>query len=111
MIKMFKENGFLSEEGKKVLQPLHDGLTEVMSSVEVRNLSLQELQTLQANLAKLVGDAVSDKIYVTNYQGTKTETLPGCTGHWWRDEYGSEAFVHDEFTYCPVHDSKTAVKV
>jgi hypothetical protein len=66
MTKVFKDNGFLSEEGKKVLQPLHDGLTEVMTSVEVRNMSVQELQTLQANLAKLVGDAVSGAIFVRN---------------------------------------------
>lgn len=63
---MFKENGFLSEEGKKVMQPLHDGLMEVMSSVEVQSMSVQELQVLQANLAKLVGDAVSGAIYVKN---------------------------------------------
>lgn len=66
MTNMFKENGFLSEEGKKVMQPLHDGLMEVMSSVEVQSMSVQELQVLQANLAKLVGDAVSGAIYVKN---------------------------------------------
>lgn len=32
---------------------------------------------------------------------------PGCTGHYWHDEYGNEAFVHDEYTYCPVHDGKS----
>jgi len=68
MTKMFKENGWLSEEGKKVLQPLHDGLMEVMSSPEVRNMSVQELRTLQANLAKLVGDTMSGAIYVRNKQ-------------------------------------------
>lgn len=69
MSNMFKENGFLSEEGKKVLQPLHDGLMEVMSSPEIREMSVQELQVLQANLAKLVGDAVSGAIFVRNKQG------------------------------------------
>ena len=63
---MFKENGFLSEEGKKVLQPLHDGLMEVMRSVEVSSMSVQELQVLQSNLAKLIGDTVSGAIYVRN---------------------------------------------
>lgn len=29
-----------------------------------------------------------------------------CTGHNWRDEFGNEAFTHDEYTYCPVHDKK-----
>ncbi len=66
MNKMFKENGFLSEDGKKVLQPLHDGLMEVMSSPEVREMSVQELQVLQANLAKLLGDVMSGAIFVKN---------------------------------------------
>lgn len=69
MTKMFKENGWLTEEGKKVLQPLHDGLMEVMSSPEVRAMSVQELQVLQANLAKLIGDTTSGAIFVRNKQG------------------------------------------
>lgn len=68
MNKMFKDNGFLSEDGRKVLQPLYDGLVEVMSSPEVRAMSVQELQTLQANLAKLIGDAMSGAIFVRNKQ-------------------------------------------
>jgi len=68
MSKLFNENSFLSEEGKKVLQPLHDGLMEVMSSPEVRAMSVQELRVLQANLAKLIGDTMSGAIYVRNNQ-------------------------------------------
>ncbi len=66
MTKVFKENGFLTEEGKKVLQPLHDGLMEVIRSPEVQEMTVQELQVLQANLAKLIGDAMSGEIYVRN---------------------------------------------
>ena len=62
MSNMFKENGFFSEEGDKVLHSFHYGLNEIMSTVEVRNMSVQELRVLQANLAKLVGDAVSNAI-------------------------------------------------
>lgn len=69
MTKMFKENGFISEEGKKVLQPLHDGLLEVISSPEVRAMTVQELQVLQANLAKLIGDTMSGQIFARNKQG------------------------------------------
>lgn len=68
MNKMFKDNGFLSEEGKKVLQPLHDGLLEVIASPEVRAMTVQELQVLQANLAKLIGDTMSGQIFVRNQQ-------------------------------------------
>jgi ATP-dependent RNA circularization protein (DNA/RNA ligase family) len=63
---MFQGNGFLSEEGKKVLQPLRDSLKEVMTSADVRSLSVQELHILQANLASLVGTAVSDAIVTKN---------------------------------------------
>lgn len=66
MNKLFKDNGFMSEEGKKVLQPLHDGLYEVIRSPEVQAMSVQELQVLQANLAKLIGDVMSGEIYVRN---------------------------------------------
>jgi len=66
MNKMFKDNGFLSEEGDKVLHSFHYGLTEIMATAEVRAMSVQELHVLQANLAKLVGDAVSNAIFVKN---------------------------------------------
>lgn len=101
MSKLFKENGFLSEEGKRALQPLHDAFMEVMSSPEVRAMSTQQLQMLQSNLAKLVGDTVSDAI-----QSKKTviPAGPACTGFVWKDEYGNEAFIHSEFDFCPVHD-------
>jgi len=62
MTKMFKENGFLSEEGNKVLHSFHYGLTEIMATAEVRNMSVQELQVLQANLASLVGTTISNAI-------------------------------------------------
>lgn len=66
MSKMFKDNGFLSEEGNKVLHSFHYGLDEIMSSTEVRNMSVQELRVLQANLATLVGNAVSNAIQTKN---------------------------------------------
>ena len=62
MSKMFKENGFLSEEGDKVLHSFHYGLNETMSCKEVKAMSVQELQVLQANLASLLGNAFSNAI-------------------------------------------------
>ena len=62
MSKMFKENGFLSEEGNKVLHSFHYGLNETMSRKEVKDMSVQELQVLQANLASLLGNAFSNAI-------------------------------------------------
>ena len=66
MSKMFKDNGFISEEGARVLHSFYYGLGEIMATTEVRNMSVQELQVLQANLASLVGDTISKAIQVKN---------------------------------------------
>jgi hypothetical protein len=63
---MFKENGFLTEEGDKVLHSFHYGVNEAMSCKEVQAMSVQELQVLQANLASLVGNAISKAIHERN---------------------------------------------
>lgn len=75
MSKMFRDNGFLSEEGKQVLQPLHDGLMEVISSKDVRDMSVAELRTLGANLAKAVGDVISEQIYARSQVSKRFESM------------------------------------
>jgi hypothetical protein len=75
MTKMFKDNGFLSEEGKKVLQPLHDELMELFSNPEVRNMSVSELRVLGANLAKAVGDLTSGAILARNQMAAKLAAM------------------------------------
>ncbi len=59
---------FFLKKAKKILQPLHDGLMEVIRAPEVQAMSVQELQALQANLAKLIGDTMSGEIFVRNKQ-------------------------------------------
>ena len=59
MTKMFKENGFLSEEGNKLVEPFRDALKSLYVNIEVASMSEQELLVLQANLAKMVGDMSS----------------------------------------------------
>lgn len=60
--KWFKGNGFMSEEGERALTDFKYGLEVVMSADDVRNMTVAEVQTLQANLAKKVGDAVSNHL-------------------------------------------------
>ena len=55
----FKGNGFLSEEGVRAIMDFRYGLDSIMEKDEVRNMTVAEVQTLQANLAKLVGEAFS----------------------------------------------------
>lgn len=57
--KWFKGNGFLSEDGERNLLDFRDALANIISTDDVRNMSVAEVHTLQANLAKQVGDAVS----------------------------------------------------
>lgn len=60
--KWFRGNGFLTDEGERALTDFKYGLETVMSTDEVRNMTVAEVQTLQANLAKKVGDAVSNHL-------------------------------------------------
>jgi hypothetical protein len=55
----FKGNGFLSEEGVRAILDFRYGLDSVMEKDDVRHMTVAEVQTLQANMAKLVGDAFS----------------------------------------------------
>lgn len=75
MSKLFREDSFLSEDGKKVLQPLHDGLMEVISDIAVREMSVAELRVLGANLAKLVGDVISEQIFARTQNTNRFNTL------------------------------------
>ncbi len=62
MSKWFKENGFLDDEGKKALAGLKEALEGVLASPEGKSLSDNELQTLQANVANMVGNIFSNAI-------------------------------------------------
>jgi hypothetical protein len=57
--KWFKGNGFLSEEGERALLEFNTALENVITHDSVRYMSMGEIYSLQANLAKKVGDAVS----------------------------------------------------
>lgn len=59
MNKMFKENGFFSKEGEKLVASFRDELMKLYANIEVANMSEQELHVLQANLAHMVGDMSS----------------------------------------------------
>lgn len=58
----FKEGGFLSEEGNRIVMDFRAALENIMSSDEVREMSFAEVQTLGSNLHKMVGDEVTNRI-------------------------------------------------
>ncbi len=62
MSKLFTGNGFLTKEGERFTSDFRYGLEQIMSSDEVGDMSLAELHTLQANLTKMVGDAISKRV-------------------------------------------------
>lgn len=57
--KFFKGNGFLTEEGERFLMEFNYALENIATSDDLRNMTVGEVHTLQANLAKKVGDAIS----------------------------------------------------
>jgi hypothetical protein len=60
MTNWFKGNGFLSEEGQKVVQEFKNALSNVLASKEVEDMNHGDVLTLQANMAKMVGDHFSN---------------------------------------------------
>ncbi len=62
MSKWFKENGFLSDEGKSALAEFSEALNGVLRSPEGQDLTDSELLALQANMAKIVGDLISNTL-------------------------------------------------
>lgn len=66
MNKNFKDNGFLSEDGKRLVEHFVFGLAATLMEDEVNDMSEAELLTLGSNLAKLVGDIISNKIQAKN---------------------------------------------
>ena len=62
MNKYFTDNGFLSEEGKKLVEEFNFGLATTLMQDAVRNMSEAEISTLGCNLGKCLGDTISNLI-------------------------------------------------
>lgn len=58
MSRFFKENGFLSKEGKELLQYVRASLVELLASEEVSKMDESELAVLGSNLSTMVGESV-----------------------------------------------------
>ena len=94
-----KDGGLMTNDNTDLLADIKSALIKLSSQKEVRKLSTQELQDLKYVLNKMVQEALP------NSRAKSIDDITNvCTGHYWRDEFGNEAFVHDEFIYCPVHD-------
>lgn len=61
-VNWFKENGFFSEEGIHAMMHFKDGLQDLVHKDEMDEMSISQLQTLKANLLKMVSDAISEEI-------------------------------------------------
>lgn len=66
MNKYFKDNAQLTDEGKQVLKPLSEALEQIFGTQTVKDMSVQEIETLASNMAKMVADFVFDKKIVKN---------------------------------------------
>lgn len=98
--KLFKQNGFLSEEGEQTLKSFLDTELNILLN---QAKSESELRLIGSIISNRVGNMVADRV-----AGWKKYAEPKavCNGSMWRDEYGNETFTHGEYTFCPVCDSK-----
>lgn len=107
MSKYFKDNGFLSEDGKKLVQPVHDSLMEVLTSKEVRHeMSEAEIMTLGSNLAKAVGDHISELLFAkrqpsNQYTDMSDEQFEAHLKAKYGDKWMLVALTKEEFARLP----------
>lgn len=66
MNKFFKDNAYLSEEGKQMLKPLVEALEKIFGTQDVKDMDVLEMNTLGSNMAKIVGDFVFETIRAKN---------------------------------------------
>lgn len=66
MNKFFKDNSYLSDEGKQILKPLSEALEKVFGTQDIKDMSVQEMNVLGSNMAKMVGDFVFEKTRAKN---------------------------------------------
>lgn len=60
--KLYKENTFLTEEGKQFLAPVQEALDKVFASSVGRELTITQIRILGSTLAHMVGEKVSNTI-------------------------------------------------
>lgn len=62
MKNLFKETGFLSEDGKEFTKSFKQSLEDTLNNQDLKFASTDEVQALGINLMKMVADAISQKM-------------------------------------------------
>ena len=62
MSNIFSENGFFNDNGKAKIHSLVNELNKLFSQEEIKKMNFSEIQSLGANLQKIIGDKVSEQI-------------------------------------------------
>ena len=75
MNKYFTGNGFLSEDGKRLVEDFNFGLAGTFLQDAVKNMSETELRTLGANLNKIISDLISNTILAKNNLRKELESM------------------------------------
>lgn len=75
MSKYFTGNGFLSEEGKRLVEDFNFGLAATFIQDAVKEMSEAELRTLGAALSNIIGNQVSNLIAAKNNLAKKLDDM------------------------------------
>lgn len=106
MSKAFDEKGNFSEEGKRLCIDLRYGLEQLMSSDEVKEMNENELHILGGLLAKMVGEAVSNRIsFKRHLQGSLDAMSDEQFESYLKEKYGTiwnlVTLTEEEYRRCP----------
>jgi hypothetical protein len=108
---LVKEGGVLSDYGKGFLKRLTDNLESALSSEEVRSMSVSQLRTFGGILAKLIGDAVSNRMEIkSNYENRFSIMSDNEFETYLKNKYGEKwtltPLSKDEFARCEAMSDK-----
>jgi hypothetical protein len=103
MNKLFKENGFLSEEGERVFKEILDGK---IATLLKQGTSENEIRIIGGLIQKRVGDAVADAVQVrreivSKYAAMTDKQFQAYLVAKYGDNWMFQSLTPDELDRCP----------
>ena len=74
-MKFFNDNGFLSEDGKRMLLEFNTAIDNLLATDEVDDMSETEIRAMGSVLAKTIGDAIANRISRKLQEKNKFESM------------------------------------
>lgn len=104
---LVQQNGFLTEEGRKLLEPVTDALQKVLYSSELRGATDEQIRLLGSIAMAQVADSVSQKVQrKVNIENSLKAMTDNEFEMYLKQKYGDKwnttSLTPEEFERCPV---------